>query len=153
MTTASACPFWKGRTLRDKPYNFTGLFSHYEGKWQCFVLTVVSLVLLFALLRSRTKNMMWYGVLGTKELLHRTYKNLEQKVLLEVRSQNVHAWLNLPLRPTSVTSALGLGRFLFTFQRKVNLCLHLLRSLCTWSHHDSSRENFLISVLLTSWLY
>lgn len=34
--------------------------------------------------RSRTKNMMWYGVLGTKELLHRTYKNLEQKVLLEV---------------------------------------------------------------------
>uniref|UniRef100_A0A674A0F6 Diacylglycerol kinase n=1 Tax=Salmo trutta TaxID=8032 RepID=A0A674A0F6_SALTR len=31
--------------------------------------------------RSRTKNMMWYGVLGTKELLHRTYKNLEQKVL------------------------------------------------------------------------
>uniref|UniRef100_A0A8C8HTG2 Diacylglycerol kinase n=1 Tax=Oncorhynchus tshawytscha TaxID=74940 RepID=A0A8C8HTG2_ONCTS len=33
--------------------------------------------------RSRTKNMMWYGVLGTKELLHRTYKNLEQKVLLE----------------------------------------------------------------------
>lgn len=37
-------------------------------------------------LRSRTKNMMWYGVLGTKELLHRTYKNLEQKVLLEVRN-------------------------------------------------------------------
>ncbi|KAM6946222.1 LOW QUALITY PROTEIN: diacylglycerol kinase delta [Aplochiton taeniatus] len=33
--------------------------------------------------RSRTKNMMWYGVLGTKELLHRNYKNLEQKVLLE----------------------------------------------------------------------
>ncbi|RXN16894.1 diacylglycerol kinase delta isoform X1 [Labeo rohita] len=29
--------------------------------------------------RSRTKNMMWYGVLGTKELLHRTYKNLEQR--------------------------------------------------------------------------
>uniref|UniRef100_A0A672JU63 Diacylglycerol kinase n=1 Tax=Sinocyclocheilus grahami TaxID=75366 RepID=A0A672JU63_SINGR len=28
--------------------------------------------------RSRTKNMMWYGVLGTKELLHRTYKNLER---------------------------------------------------------------------------
>ncbi|XP_012580629.1 PREDICTED: diacylglycerol kinase delta [Condylura cristata] len=33
--------------------------------------------------RSRTKNMMWYGVLGTRELLHRTYRNLEQKVLLE----------------------------------------------------------------------
>uniref|UniRef100_A0A8C1PKQ6 Diacylglycerol kinase n=1 Tax=Cyprinus carpio TaxID=7962 RepID=A0A8C1PKQ6_CYPCA len=34
--------------------------------------------------RSRTKNMMWYGVLGTKELRHRKYKNLEQRVLLEV---------------------------------------------------------------------
>ncbi|XP_053315251.1 diacylglycerol kinase delta isoform X2 [Spea bombifrons] len=33
--------------------------------------------------RSRTKNRMWYGVLGTKELLQRTYKNLEQRVLLE----------------------------------------------------------------------
>nr|XP_023653382.1 diacylglycerol kinase delta-like isoform X3 [Paramormyrops kingsleyae] len=32
---------------------------------------------------SRTKNMMWYGVLGTKELLQKTYKNLEQRVLLE----------------------------------------------------------------------
>lgn len=28
--------------------------------------------------------MMWYGVLGTKELLQRTYKNLEQRVQLEV---------------------------------------------------------------------
>lgn len=31
--------------------------------------------------------MMWYGVLGTKELLQRTYKNLEQKVQLEVRKR------------------------------------------------------------------
>lgn len=38
--------------------------------------------------RSRTKNMMWYGVLGTRELLHRTYKNLEQKVLLEVSGRH-----------------------------------------------------------------
>lgn len=40
---------------------------------------------LFLFYRSRTKNMMWYGVLGTKELLQRTYKNLEQKVQLEVK--------------------------------------------------------------------
>lgn len=33
--------------------------------------------------------MMWYGVLGTKELLHRTYKNLEQKVLLEVSGEGM----------------------------------------------------------------
>ncbi|XP_071980761.1 diacylglycerol kinase eta-like isoform X3 [Engystomops pustulosus] len=32
---------------------------------------------------SRTRNMMWYGVLGTKELLQKTYKNLEQRVKLE----------------------------------------------------------------------
>lgn len=30
--------------------------------------------------------MMWYGVLGTKELVQKTYKNLEQRVQLEVRS-------------------------------------------------------------------
>ncbi|XP_078785946.1 diacylglycerol kinase delta isoform X3 [Oryzias latipes] len=39
--------------------------------------------------RSRTKNMMWYGVLGTKELLHRTYKNLEQRVLLECDGRTI----------------------------------------------------------------
>ncbi|KAM4611997.1 LOW QUALITY PROTEIN: diacylglycerol kinase delta [Polymixia lowei] len=32
---------------------------------------------------SRTKNMMLYGVLGTKELVQKTYKNLEQRVQLE----------------------------------------------------------------------
>ncbi|KAJ8282553.1 hypothetical protein COCON_G00050720 [Conger conger] len=39
--------------------------------------------------RSRTKNLMWYGVLGTKELLQRTYKNLEQKVQLECDGQYI----------------------------------------------------------------
>lgn len=28
---------------------------------------------------------MWYGVLGTKELVQKTYKNLEQRVQLEVK--------------------------------------------------------------------
>lgn len=41
---------------------------------------------------SRTKNMMWYGVLGTKELLQRTYKNLEQRVQLEVRGWEEQGW-------------------------------------------------------------
>lgn len=41
---------------------------------------------------SRTKNMMWYGVLGTKELLQRTYKNLEQRVQLEVRGRGEQGW-------------------------------------------------------------
>ncbi len=33
--------------------------------------------------RSRTKNKMWYGVIGSKELLQRTYRNLEQRIKLE----------------------------------------------------------------------
>jgi len=37
--------------------------------------------------RSRTKNMMWYGVLGGREIVHRTYKNLEQRVRLECDGQ------------------------------------------------------------------
>lgn len=41
----------------------------------------------FSLCSSRTKNMMWYGVLGTKELVQKTYKNLEQRVQLEVKSR------------------------------------------------------------------
>lgn len=49
-------------------------------------MSVLTFYLFICPLRSRTKNMMWYGVLGTKELLHRTYRNLEQKVLLEVRN-------------------------------------------------------------------
>lgn len=36
--------------------------------------------------------MMWYGVLGTKELLQRTYKNLEQRVQLEVWSWGEQGW-------------------------------------------------------------
>ena len=35
--------------------------------------------------RSRTRNFIWYGVLGGKELINRTYRNLEQNVHLEVR--------------------------------------------------------------------
>ena len=39
--------------------------------------------------RSRTKNLMWYGVLGGKEMLHRTFKNLDQRVLLECDGQRI----------------------------------------------------------------
>lgn len=34
-------------------------------------------------LRSRTRNFLWYGVLGGKEFLHKSCKNLEQRVQLE----------------------------------------------------------------------
>ncbi|CAB4063543.1 dgkA [Lepeophtheirus salmonis] len=33
--------------------------------------------------RSRTKNYLWYGMLGSKELLQKTCKNLEKRVVLE----------------------------------------------------------------------
>lgn len=39
--------------------------------------------------RSRTKNFMWYGVLGGKEILQRTFKNLDQKVQLECDGQKI----------------------------------------------------------------
>lgn len=39
--------------------------------------------------RSRTKNMMWYGVLGVKELQKRTYHHLERSVQLECDGQRI----------------------------------------------------------------
>ncbi|VTJ74678.1 Hypothetical predicted protein [Marmota monax] len=42
--------------------------------------------------RSRTKNLMWYGVLGTRELLQRSYKNLEQRVQLEAFESTLKSW-------------------------------------------------------------
>ncbi|KAK3094795.1 hypothetical protein FSP39_006352 [Pinctada imbricata] len=39
--------------------------------------------------RSRTKNLMWYGVLGGKELVQRTFKNLDQRVQLECDGQRI----------------------------------------------------------------
>lgn len=39
--------------------------------------------------RSRTKNLMWYGVLGGKELLQKTFKNLEQRVQLECDGRRI----------------------------------------------------------------
>ncbi|OCT67227.1 diacylglycerol kinase eta isoform X3 [Xenopus laevis] len=52
---------------------------------------------------SRTRNMMWYGVLGTRELLQKTYKNLEQRVKLECDGEPISlpslqgiAVLNIP---------------------------------------------------------
>ncbi|XP_025833655.1 diacylglycerol kinase eta [Agrilus planipennis] len=39
--------------------------------------------------RSRAKNYMWYGVLGSKQWLQKTYKNLEQRVQLECDGQKI----------------------------------------------------------------
>ncbi|XP_049305462.1 diacylglycerol kinase eta-like [Bactrocera dorsalis] len=39
--------------------------------------------------RSRAKNYMWYGVLGSKQLLQKTCKNLEQRVQLECDGQRI----------------------------------------------------------------
>ncbi|XP_066926103.1 diacylglycerol kinase delta-like [Clytia hemisphaerica] len=40
--------------------------------------------------RSRTRNFIWYGVLGGMELINRTYRNLEQNVHLEVDGHKIH---------------------------------------------------------------
>lgn len=39
--------------------------------------------------RSRARNYMWYGVLGSKQLLQQTFKNLEQRVQLECDGQRI----------------------------------------------------------------
>ncbi|KAL3282890.1 hypothetical protein HHI36_006048 [Cryptolaemus montrouzieri] len=39
--------------------------------------------------RSRAKNYMWYGVLGSKQLLQKTYKNLEQRIQIECDGQRI----------------------------------------------------------------
>ncbi|XP_055852090.1 diacylglycerol kinase eta isoform X2 [Episyrphus balteatus] len=39
--------------------------------------------------RSRARNYMWYGVLGSKQLLQKTYKNLEKRVQLECDGQRI----------------------------------------------------------------
>ncbi|XP_064615103.1 LOW QUALITY PROTEIN: diacylglycerol kinase delta-like [Liolophura sinensis] len=39
--------------------------------------------------RSRTKNFMWYGVIGGKEMLQKTFKNLDQRVQLECDGQRI----------------------------------------------------------------
>ncbi|XP_014219907.1 diacylglycerol kinase eta isoform X2 [Copidosoma floridanum] len=39
--------------------------------------------------RSRAINYMWYGVLGSKQVLQRTYKNLDQRVQLECDGQRI----------------------------------------------------------------
>ncbi|KAF5295424.1 hypothetical protein FQA39_LY13085 [Lamprigera yunnana] len=39
--------------------------------------------------RSRAKNYMWYGVLGSKQFLQKTYKNLGQKVQIECDGQRI----------------------------------------------------------------
>lgn len=39
--------------------------------------------------RSRAKNYMWYGVLGSKQLLQKTYRNLDQRVQLECDGQRI----------------------------------------------------------------
>ncbi|CAG0918863.1 unnamed protein product [Notodromas monacha] len=39
--------------------------------------------------RSRTRNFMWYGMLGSKQMIQKTYKNLEQRVHLECDGQRI----------------------------------------------------------------
>ncbi len=78
----------------------------YNVDWNCEIFYVFN--------SSRTKNMMWYGVLGTKELVQKTYKNLEQRVQLEVWAQRMK---DADIRAECIS------RFLtFNGKRKHSLC-------------------------------
>lgn len=63
--------------------------------------------------RSRAKNYMWYGVLGSKQWLQKTYKNLEQRVQLECDGQRI------PLPSLQGIVVLNIPRYILT--RKNNL--------------------------------
>lgn len=80
---------------------------------------------------------MWYGVLGTKELLHRTYKNLEQKVLLEVRKKNALAWLNLSFSQPSHFLLFGFWFGTFILASFISLSTENKPSGISFSHLES----------------
>uniref|UniRef100_K1Q6W8 Diacylglycerol kinase delta n=1 Tax=Magallana gigas TaxID=29159 RepID=K1Q6W8_MAGGI len=70
---------------------------------------------------SRTKNFMWYGVLGGKELVQRSFKNLDQRVQLECDGQRIPlpslqgiVILNIPryINQTHISSTYHLAKFI-----------------------------------------
>lgn len=54
--------------------------------WNGYLLLIYKILIY---IRSRTKNFMWYGVLGGKELVQRSFKNLDQRVQLECDGQRI----------------------------------------------------------------
>ena len=54
-------------------------FNHFYNAYSFDIITF----------RSRTKNMVWYGVIGSKEFVNRSYKNLDQRVQLECDGQRI----------------------------------------------------------------
>lgn len=57
--------------------------------------------------RSRMKNQMWYGVLGTKEMINQTCKNLHNRLILECDGKEIPL-PKLQVRP-GVVSEIGLN--------------------------------------------
>ncbi len=58
-------------------------FSTQHGRGQTTELVMSSVN------RSRAKNLVWYGVIGSKEMVNRSYKNLDQRVQLECDGQRI----------------------------------------------------------------
>ena len=63
--------------------------------------------------RSRAKNYMWYGVLGSKQWLQKTYKNLEQRVQLECDGQRI------PLPSLQGIVVLNIPRYIYKYKSKI----------------------------------
>lgn len=58
-------------------------------------LSIIHLLTIFfysSLCSSRLKNKIWYGLLGSKELLQRSYRKLEERIQLEVRRKGPVSW-------------------------------------------------------------
>lgn len=58
-------------------------------------LSIIHLLTIFfysSLCSSRLKNKIWYGLLGSKELLQRSYRKLEERIQLEVSRKGPVSW-------------------------------------------------------------
>ncbi len=127
------------------PVFFCRMLCLYYVDWNCEIFYVFN--------SSRTKNMMWYGVLGTKELVQKTYKNLEQRVQLEVWAQrmkdaDIRAFLSFwPLMEREST----LCAIYFT-SHTMNDALPLCMCTCTCTVHPCKWSWFHVSnVVLRSY--
>ncbi|XP_032237664.2 diacylglycerol kinase eta isoform X2 [Nematostella vectensis] len=61
--------------------------------------------------RSRTRNMIWYGVLGGKEIVQRTYKNIDQRVKVECDGHRISLPSLQGIVVLNITSYMGGANF------------------------------------------
>lgn len=72
---------------------------------------------------------MWYGLLGGKEIVSRTFRNLDQRVLLECDGQRIHLPSLQGIVVLNIPSYMGGANFWGGAKEK-KVFLSLLKNLC-----------------------